>query len=74
MVIQCVRFSDGGYVLHKITGAFSGRVSAWFDKTGHLITCEQLIGERSRPVKTDAAIWQYVQHIGRTYGRLVVTK
>jgi len=63
--IQLSRFPDGGFVIHKISvdGA-SGRFSAWFDATGKLLDAEQLIGNRSRPVKRNGPIWEILKTVG----------
>lgn len=63
--MQHVQFPDGGYVLHKITGDFSGRVSAWFDKTGNLVDAEQLLPSgKSRPLRKAGPLWSYVSAVG----------
>lgn len=33
-------FSPGTFVLHKITGKFSGKCSAWYDSEGKMTDCE----------------------------------
>lgn len=39
--MQVSRFSNGGFVVHKITHATkSGKVSAWYNKYGSLVDCE----------------------------------
>ena len=33
-------FSPGSFALHKITGKFSGKCSAWFTSEGKMYDCE----------------------------------
>jgi hypothetical protein len=65
-LMQINRYLDGGYVIHKITGNFKGKVSAYFDKNGILIDAEQIPRpfESSRPVKKNGPIWNLAQRIG----------
>ena len=61
---------SGGYVLHKVTGYWSGRCSAWYDVDGNMLDAEQYIGhwiERTRPVKRNGPLWKALQVIGRAY-------
>ena len=68
-MIQYSRFSNGGYVLHKITGYWRGHCSAWFDAGGKLLDAEILYPDRyaSRPVKVGGPMWREVQRVGRSY-------
>jgi hypothetical protein len=65
--MQHMRFTNGGFCLHKITGDFTGKVSAWFDRNGTLLDAEQITRpfESSRPLKRDGPMWRYVAHIGQ---------
>ncbi len=68
--IQVCRFPCGGYCLHKVTGEFSGRVSAWFNPQGDLIEAEQYFGvggRLARRVEKGCHIWRTVALIGRVY-------
>jgi hypothetical protein len=70
--IQVSRFSTGGFVLHKITGDFSGKCSAWFDEKGEILAAEQIIpyagrSEISRSVKKNGPIWETCKMIGKRY-------
>ena len=57
--MQVTLFENGGAVVHGILGAFSGRVSMWFDDAGRAIDAERFdyFGGPSRPVKVDGPIW-----------------
>jgi len=71
------RFETGGFVIHAITGSFTGRVSAWFDALGNPIDAEQLIGNRSRPVRVGGPIWNRLRTLGAVWampGRIVEAK
>jgi hypothetical protein len=64
-------FSTGGFVVHGITGAFSGRVSAWFDANGNPLDAEQIIQRNgrpiSRPVRRDGPMWDRLRRHGSIY-------
>lgn len=60
-------FHSGGYVLHKITGYWSGRCSAWFDKEGKLLAAEQFRGDIAYPVKVGGPMWNELRRIGQRY-------
>ena len=65
--IQFASFPDGGFVLHKITlASLSGRISAWFDKSGTLLECEQ-IRENGASYPVKCANRDAVAAIGRRY-------
>lgn len=67
---QVARFGDGGYVVHKITGPFKGKVSAWFDANGNILDAEQVginpFGQSPscRPVKRGGPIWRHAASVG----------
>jgi hypothetical protein len=67
--VQCHRFADGGFVLHKITDPkLTGRLSAWFDASGQLIDCEALDRlHRARPVTKDGFAWSIAARAGRIH-------
>ncbi len=63
-------FPCGGYCLHKITGDFSGHVSAWFKPDGSILDAEHFGGEGDslvRRVKKGGPIWNAVAAVGRAY-------
>jgi hypothetical protein len=61
-------FPAGGFVCHRITGAFRGVVSAWFDADGNPLDAEQRTPDgRYRPVKKGGPIWQRLAVIGRRH-------
>lgn len=53
--MQIARFSDGGFVLHRIQNAtHTARLSAWFDSEGALIDAEYIFTSgRTRAVKSN---------------------
>lgn len=61
-------FTDGGFVVHKLTGSWSGHVSAWFSRTGRLIDVEHVTrsGQR-RGVSHIGPMWSEVAARGRVY-------
>jgi hypothetical protein len=64
-MIQKAIFPDGGFVRHKITGDFSGKCSAWYDKTGKLIDAEQILNTGIiKKIKPKAAIWNHCAELG----------
>lgn len=67
--VQCHRFADGGFVLHKITAPnLVGRLSAWFDASGTLIDCEALDRlHRARPIRPGSFAWSVAQRAGRAH-------
>jgi hypothetical protein len=67
--MQFGRFTNGGYYLHKITGDWKGRCSAWFDRDGKLLDAAQILRPfgAERPVKRGGPMWQELQRIGRRY-------
>jgi len=67
--MQICYFEGGGYVIHRITGDFRGRVSAWFSADGTLLDAEQLTGRYSdgRRVKPGGPMWLLCQVVGLRY-------
>jgi len=65
--MQFSRFSNGGFVIHKITGDFKGKVSAWFDASGSVLDAEQIVNNRSRRVVRGGSIWKRLQSIGSAW-------
>lgn len=66
--MQLKRFDDGGFVLHKITGLCSGRISAWFDHSGTLLDCEQITDRNIvRSIKKNGPIWRQLERIGNRH-------
>jgi hypothetical protein len=63
--MQVSRFSNGGYVIHKmyVNGI---KYSAWFDKDGDVLDAEGFDGlGRSRSVKRGGPVWTELQRVGR---------
>ncbi len=67
MNIQQTFFIGGDFVLHKITGNFEGRVSAWYEKDGKLMDAEVIRGNKSYPVKRNGPIWDLCISKGQIY-------
>lgn len=67
--LQIRTFPDGGYVIHKITGDFKGRCSAWFANTGRLVDATQTsdFSGVDRPIKRNGPIWKRCQEVGRIH-------
>lgn len=67
--MQHMRFFNGGFVLHKITGNWKGNVSAWFDRDGKLLDAEQILipFSSSRPIKRDGPMWCELVRLGARY-------
>lgn len=67
--MQLCRFTNGGYCLHKIEGYWKGRASAWYDREGRLLDCEQVLAPfgTSRRVKQGGPMWRALQAIGKRY-------
>jgi hypothetical protein len=57
-------FECGGFVLHRITGDFKGRCSAWYDKEGNLLDCCII-----RPKELEG---RTVKHGGKIHQRLIM--
>mgnify|MGYP003624896260 CR=1 FL=1 len=67
-MIQKATFEGGGYVLHKMTGSFAGRVSAWFTAEGQLVDAEQYDSrDRVRPVKHNGPMWKELASRGKVW-------
>ena len=63
--MQKAIFPNGGFVLHKITGDFSGKCSAWYDKTGKLVDAEQILDTGIiKKIKPNAAMWTHCAQLG----------
>ena len=61
---------SSSYVLHKVTGPYSGHCSAYYNGDGTLKDAEQIIGRWrmiSRPVKVGGSMWKYLESVGRSY-------
>jgi len=64
MNIQKQYFPDGGFVIHRIQGKFKGRASAWYNKDGIIIDCEQIINNVERKIKPNGPIWNELAYYG----------
>jgi len=66
---QKCTFAQGGFVLHKITGSFKGRCSAWYDAAGNLEAAEQyywnVTRDVERDVRKDGPIWTELARHGQ---------
>ena len=67
--IQLHRFSDGGFVLHRITDPqMAGRMSAWYDAQGNVLDAEAYDKlNRAHPVKANSFAWGVAQKYGRIH-------
>lgn len=68
-MIQKSSFSDGGFVLHRITGLSKAgsRVSAWYDASAALVDAEIIGDGRNSSVTHDGPIWRRLQEIGAVW-------
>jgi hypothetical protein len=67
-MMQKATFDGGGYVLHKITGSFSGRASAWFDAYGKMLDAEQITPRGSvRTLKRNSPMWKELALRGKDW-------
>jgi len=66
-MMQIARFSNGGYVVHKIDCPSSdSRCSAWFDADGNILDAERIDTRgRSMPVKRGGPLWDTCRMYGR---------
>jgi len=67
--VQRQEFHDGGYVLHKLTGNFDGRASAWYDRNGVMLDAEVRRGGGTYPVRKNGPIWNELARAGRVHAR-----
>ena len=59
-----IKKNGTGFVMHKLTGYWKGRVSAWFDQNGVLLDAEHIpniYGFTSRPVKRGGPMWKAIE-------------
>jgi len=64
-------FTNGGFVVHGITGACAGKASAWFSTGGKLANAERIDSKgRCYPIKPDSSAWGIIQHCASLYGRI----
>jgi hypothetical protein len=72
--MKIAHFMNGGFVLHGITGDFKGRVSAWYDKEGKLIDCEQYPSIANvRSIKRNGPMWQLCEKLGNRHKHTPIT-
>ena len=64
--MQIKRFSNGGYVAHKIyVDGMSTKFSAWFSANGAFPDVERFDRmQRSYPVKPHSKAWQHIAQVG----------
>jgi hypothetical protein len=61
-------FIPGSFVLHKITGRFTGHCSAWYSPEGTLEDCEQILRDgRVRSIRPNKPLWRKLEKIGLLY-------
>ena len=66
IVMQVSRFTNGGFVLHRVEGRFS----CWYDREGKMLDADQFIGKArsyTRAVKQDSATWQRLAKLGAVF-------
>ncbi len=58
---------ENGFALHNITGNYSGKCSAWYDKEGKMLDCEQVLPKTfiCRGIKKNGPMWNYLASIGK---------
>ena len=60
--MRIVTYSNGGGVIHGITGKFKGKCSAYFDKNGNLVDAGQITDRGyARGVKENGPIWKMLE-------------
>lgn len=70
--MQLSRFTDGGFVLHKVVTHLNHRshCSAWFNKDGAILDAELIFRDgRTRQVRRGGAIWRELRSIGGAYSQ-----
>jgi hypothetical protein len=73
--MQIQRFSNGGFVLHRIVNVVDGvRISAWYAPGGTLLNAEYLAGERAWPVQQrHTKVIQRLQQLGAVWQQRAAT-
>lgn len=65
---QFSRFTNGGYVLHKIKIGGKGHYSAWFTALGQMVDCEHIVNGIAKNVPTrNRYVRQDLQTVGNRY-------
>ena len=58
-------YPDGSFVIHSLTGAYKGKVSAYYGANGGLQDAEQILpGGKTRAIKRGGAMWESLKKIG----------
>ena len=66
-------FVGGGGVLHGIQGNFQGKVSAWFDGYGQVVSAEQFRRDgRVYNVREGGPVWKQAQSVVNSFVRPTV--
>ena len=60
-------FTNGGFVVHGITGICKGKVSAWFDPAGKLLDAQHVYKQVLRSVRHGGPTWAELQSRARLY-------
>ncbi len=65
--MQIQRFSNGGYVAHKIyVDGMTSKFSAWFSAKGDLLDVDRIDSQcRSYPVRVGSKAWKDIAAFGR---------
>lgn len=63
--IQVCVYSVGGFAVHRITGDFEGKASAYFNADGIMMEAEFIRGNNSYPVKFAGPAWQDIYKKGK---------
>jgi len=70
MKIQKVTFTGGifepqSFAIHKITGKFKGKCSAWYSSAGELTDCEWIRPDgQTRVIPPHKPMWNYLKSLG----------
>ena len=65
--MQCVRFADGGFVLHKVM-LDATRYSVWCNDDGSIRDAERIDRRRrAYPVKRNGPAWRRLESVGRAW-------
>jgi len=65
--MQVQQFSNGGYVIHRITHKGQAKISAWFDRDGNLLDIEKFDKNGRKTGKGIAYAMERCRVIGRIH-------
>jgi hypothetical protein len=58
-------FEPQSFALHKITGKFKGKCSAWYSSHGELTDCEWIRPDgQTRVIPPHKPMWNYLKSLG----------